>query len=185
MAGPATAAAGDTSLVEVNHVPPSVTAGAQSVIFDGGSSTPVTLDSTLTVSDQDSGGNLASATVSIASGFINGDTLELHQPERHHRQLRRRARHADADRHGQRRRLSDGAGVHHLQLQPVERRSDQRRRRHQPATISWVVDDGNTISGQDSDTSTLDIVHVAPTVTAGGTVTFTGGGVAGDARQRA
>ena len=37
--------------------------------------TAVTLDPTLTVTDVDSGGNLTGATVSIGTGFSNGDTL--------------------------------------------------------------------------------------------------------------
>src|SRR5208282_3187215 len=46
-------------------------------------------------------------------------------------------------------------------------------------TISWVVNDGNTSTGTSNPaTSTLTDVHVRPTVTAGGTATFTGGGAA-------
>ena len=44
-------------------------------------------------------------------------------------------------------------------------------------TIAWTVSDGSTSNGtSNTGTSTLDTVHVAPVVTAGGTVTFTGGG---------
>ena len=44
------------------------------------------------------------------------------------------------------------------------------------SVIDWVINDGATVSP--TGTSTLDLVHVAPTLTAGGTVTFTGGGAA-------
>lgn len=61
------------SLLGITHTAPTVTAGAN-VIYPAGSSA-VLLDNTLTVADPDSGGNLTGATVKIASGFVNGDTL--------------------------------------------------------------------------------------------------------------
>ena len=48
-------------------------AGASASFTGGGAAT--TLDGGLTVSDADRGGGLASATVSIGSGFVSGDTL--------------------------------------------------------------------------------------------------------------
>lgn len=59
----------------VTHTAPTVTAGA-SVTYAAGSAAML-LDSTLTVSDPDSGGNLAGATIKIASGFVSGDTLSF------------------------------------------------------------------------------------------------------------
>lgn len=59
----------------VTHTAPTVTAGA-SVTYAAGS-TAMLLDSTLTVSDPDSGGNLTGATIKIASGFVSGDTLNF------------------------------------------------------------------------------------------------------------
>ena len=47
---------------------------------------------------------------------------------------------------------------------------------HTSRTIDWVVNDGAASSA--TATSALDTVHVAPTVTAGATATFTGGGAA-------
>ena len=64
-----------TSTLTTVHAAPTVTAGG-TVSFSGGGS-PVLLDSTLTVSDADSGGKLAGATVAISSGFISGDTLNF------------------------------------------------------------------------------------------------------------
>jgi hypothetical protein len=56
------------------HVAPTVTAGA-TVTFTGGGA--VTLDGALTVSDPNSGGVLAGATVAIGTGFFQGDTLNF------------------------------------------------------------------------------------------------------------
>ena len=53
---------------------PTVTAGATATFTGGGS--PVALDSTLTVSDVDSGGNLTGASVQIV-GFVNGEVLNF------------------------------------------------------------------------------------------------------------
>ena len=55
----------------------------------------------------------------------------------------------------------------HLQLQPGQRRSD-RRQRHQPH--HRLVGQRRRRELSNTGTSTLDTVHVAPTVTAGGTV---------------
>ncbi|UPK31765.1 tail fiber protein [Bradyrhizobium sp. 186] len=59
----------------VTHTAPTVTAGA-SVTYAVGSAA-VLLDSTLSVADPDSGGNLTGATIKIASGFISGDILNF------------------------------------------------------------------------------------------------------------
>ena len=60
--------------VNVVHQAPAITAGGTAT-FSGAE--PVELDAGITVSDVDSGGMLASSTVSISSGFIAGDTLEI------------------------------------------------------------------------------------------------------------
>ena len=60
--------------VNVVHQAPAITAGVTATF---GGAEPVVLDAGMTVSDVDSGGMLASATVSISSGFIAGDTLEI------------------------------------------------------------------------------------------------------------
>jgi hypothetical protein len=66
-----------TSTLSVVHEAPvvSVGSGATAVYGIGGSAAP--LDSTLTVSDADSGGDLTGATVSIGNGFVSGDTLNF------------------------------------------------------------------------------------------------------------
>jgi hypothetical protein len=162
-----------TSTLDTVHVAPSVTAGG-TVTFDGGSATPVTLDSTLTVSDVDSGGNLAGATVSIG-GFISGDTLNF------------------TNQAGIAGSYNASTGV--LTLTGAATAANYQAAldsitysfsptngdptgggAHATRTIDWSVTDGSTSNGtSNTATSTLDTVHVAPTVTAGGTVTFTGG----------
>jgi autotransporter passenger strand-loop-strand repeat protein len=64
-----------TSTLHIVHAPPSVTAGATATYAGGGAA--VALDATLAVSDADSNGNLQGATVTIASGFLSGDTLNF------------------------------------------------------------------------------------------------------------
>ena len=154
-----------TSTVLV-HVPPVVTAGA-TVTFNGGGSA-VTLDSGLTVSDASST-TLNSGTISIA-GFISGDTLTVGTP----------GGLATSFSNGTLT-LSGSASVATYQTaldsvaysfnpsngDPTGGGSNTSR------TIDWTVNDG--VLGSGTVTSTLNVVHVAPTIAAAGTVTFTGG----------
>jgi hypothetical protein len=147
---------------------PTVAAG-ETVTFDGGGSA-VTLDAGLGVTDPDSG-VLASATVSFASGFISGDTLDF------------------TNQNGITGSYSDGtlllSGIASLATyqtalesitysfnpidgDPTGGGSDTSR------TIDWSANDGVTNSA--TATSTLDVVHVPPKIVAGGAVTFDGGG---------
>ena len=64
-----------TSTLDIAHTAPTVAAGA-TVAFAAGDAA-VALDSTLTVDDVDSGGNLTGATIKIGSGFVAGDTLHF------------------------------------------------------------------------------------------------------------
>ena len=64
-----------SSTLNVVHAAPNVTAGGAATYPENAA--PVTLDAGLSVSDPDSGGNLAGATVSISSGFLAGDTLNF------------------------------------------------------------------------------------------------------------
>ena len=63
------------STLDTVHVGPTVIAGASVNYVAGGAA--VVLDSGLTASDPDSGGNLTAATVTISSGFTTGDTLNF------------------------------------------------------------------------------------------------------------
>ena len=101
---------------------------------EGNSATAV--DTGLTVTDADSA-NLASATVAITGNFVTGeDVLGFTNAERHHGQLQRDDRRADADRQRDGGELPDGAAVGDLreqQHQPVDDGADGvggRQRRH-------------------------------------------------------
>ena len=63
-----------TSTLDIVHTAPTVAAGATVAYAAGGAAVP--LDSTLTVNDVDSGGNLTGATIAIG-GFVAGDTLHF------------------------------------------------------------------------------------------------------------
>ncbi|HEY5067724.1 MAG TPA: DUF4347 domain-containing protein [Xanthobacteraceae bacterium] len=63
-----------TDTFDIVHAPPTMTAGGNATYIGAGA---VTLDAGVTVSDPDSGGDLAGATVTISTGFIAGDTLEI------------------------------------------------------------------------------------------------------------
>ena len=75
-----------TTSLDGVHVAPAVTAGATATFTGGGAA--VTLDGTLAVSDVDSGGNLDRRDGVDRPGLPHRRHAELHQPERHHRQLR-------------------------------------------------------------------------------------------------
>jgi hypothetical protein len=159
-----------TSMVMV-HKAPIVTAGASATFTGGGG--PVTLDGSLTVSDPDGSGNLASATVSISGGFTAGDTLNF------------------ADQNGITGSYNAGTGALTLtgsaSLAVYQAALDSITYSFNPAngdptgggagtnrTISWLANNG--AANSTVVTSALTTVHVAPTVGAGGTATFTGGG---------
>ena len=63
----------DTSALTTVHTAPTVTVSGTPHYAGGGPAT--ILDSGFTVTDPNSGGNLAGATVKISSGFLSGDTL--------------------------------------------------------------------------------------------------------------
>ena len=165
---------GTSTLTEV-HVAPTITAGG-TVTFTGGGSA-VVLDSTLTVADVDSGGNLTGATISV-SGFVSGDLLNF------------------STQNGITGSYNSGTGVltlsgtatianYQAALESITYSVNPSNGdptgggSHLSRTIDWVVTDGSTSNGiSNTGTSTLTEVHVAPTITTGGTVTFTGGGSA-------
>ena len=65
-----------TIAVTVAHVAPTIAASG-SPTFSGGGSAVTLLSAVPTLTDVDSGGNLAGATVSISTGFLSGDTLNF------------------------------------------------------------------------------------------------------------
>ncbi len=64
-----------TSMLRITHTAPTILASGTVTYTAGG--TPPALDLSVVVSDPDSGGFLESATVSITSGFLTGDTLNF------------------------------------------------------------------------------------------------------------
>ena len=160
-----------TSTLDVSHVAPTLTTSG-TVTFNGGD-VPVMLDPTLSVSDPDSGNQLTSATINIV-GFVSGDALV-----------------ADTTGTAIKESFNTSTGV--LTLSGLDTLIDYQvvlrsvEYSFNPAngdptggggnnsrTIEWSVNDGAAVSN--TGTTTLDLVHVAPTIATGGTVTFTGGG---------
>ena len=160
------------------HAPPAVTAGATAT-FDGGGS-PVQIDPTLTVSDPDSGDYLTGATVKISGGFIAGDTLNFTTQNGI----------SEASYSNGELTLTGNATVEQYQTalesitysfnpangDPTAGNTDTAR------TISYMVNDG--VASSTAATSTLDVVHAPPSVTAGAVRDLCVRRLAGDARQR-
>ena len=161
-----TSSAAVTSTLDTVHVAPTVVAGATVSYEIGGAA--VVLDSALTVSDVDSGGVLAGATVAIGAGFAVGDTLNF------------------TNQNGITGSYNAATGVltltgstsvanYQTALNSITYSSTVESAGSR--TIDWTVTDGSTSHGTSATaTSTVDTTHVAPTVVAGATATFTGGG---------
>lgn len=135
----------------VTHTAPTVTAGA-SVTYAAGSAAML-LDSTLTVSDPDSGGNLAGATIKIASGFVSGDTLsfaDLHDITGHY----------DAATGILTLSGIDTLAYYQTALESI-RFSTPGTTGTGSRTIEWSVTDGSASnSTSNTATSTVDLIHV-------------------------
>ena len=156
-ATPATASATATSTLDTVHVAPIVTAGGTVTFTAGGRAGDARRR--LTVTDADSGDNLTGATVTIASGLIVRRYAELHQPERHHRQLQRGERRADADRHRDRR-ADYQTALDSITFSFAPATAIRPNGGDTARTISWTVTDGTTGNGSAIGTSTLATVHV-------------------------
>ena len=143
-----------TSTLDTVHVAPTVTAGATATFTGGGPA--VTLDGALTVSDVDSAGNLTGATVSIGAGFLAGDTLNFTNQNGITGSYERRTGVLTLTGTASARQLPDRARLDHLQLQPDQRRSDRRRRRHQP---HHRLDRSTTATAQHRHTATSTLDH--------------------------
>ncbi|MFZ0303353.1 MAG: putative Ig domain-containing protein, partial [Terracidiphilus sp.] len=138
---------------------PTVSASGTATAISGGSA--VTVDSGVTVADAD-GQNLASATVSIASGAGTGDMLSFTSQD------------------GITGSFSSGTLTLSGNASPADYQSaldsvtfSTTSASATARTLDWAVSDGVVSSA--TATSTVD-VHIAPTVTAGATVTFDSGG---------
>jgi len=150
-----------TSTVLV-HVPPVVTAGATKTFNGGGSA--VTLDAGLTVTDASSA-TLNSGTISIG-GFISGDTLTVGTPGG----LSTSFSNGTLTLTGSASLATYQTALASVAYSFAPSNGDPTGGgTHTSRTIAWLVNDGvSTGSGG----STLDTVHVAATVTAGGTVSY-------------
>ncbi len=162
-----------TSTLDVVHTAPTVTAGATATFTGGGGA--VVLDSGIAVSDVDSGGVLSSATITV-TGAITGDTLNFININ----STTEGNISVASDSNGVLKLTSSGETATVAQWQtalesvtysfspsngdPTNGGGDTSR------TIDWSVNDGVRNSG--TVTSTLDVVHVAPAVTASGTVSY-------------
>ena len=162
-----------TSMLDTVHVGPTVIAGGTATFTPGDSSTPGPLDSTLTVTDPDSDGNLTGATVSISSGFLSSDTLTVtavppagitsfYNTVTGVLTLSGSASIAAYQSELDSIVYSFNQPFNPMTYNPAAGGSDATR------TFSWTVTEGSTSNGtSNTATSTLDIVHMAPTVTAG------------------
>ena len=161
-----------TTTVNTVHVAPTVTAGS-TVSFTGGG-LAVVLDAGLSVSDPDSGGNLSGATVTVGN-FISGDLLNL------------------TDQNGITGSYVAGTGTltlsgtasianYQAALESVTYSFSPANGdptgggTHTSRSLSWVANDG--VAASSAASSTLNVVHAAPTVTAGATVAYDGKGPA-------
>ena len=161
-----------TSTVNVTGGP-AVTAGATAT-FDGGGAA-VLLDSGLSLSDPSSG-TLASATVSVGTGFLSGDTLHF------------------TNQNGITGSYNTATGVLTLSgtasLVSYQTALESITYSFNPAngdptagggdvsrTINWSVNDGSASSP--TVTSTLTVVHEPPVVTAGAAISYGVGGPPG------
>ena len=171
-------APGVTSTVDVVQ-PPQISGAGATATFTGGGS-PVVLDSSIAVTDATST-TLASATISIVSP-ITGDTLNFTNNGTTEGNI------AISSNAGGQLVLGSAGGT--ATLAQWDAALDSITYSFTPAngdptgggghtahTVDWVVNDG--VASSATATSTLDTVHVAPTVTAGATATFNVGTPAG------
>src|ERR1700722_8766834 len=157
-----------TSTLNVTHVPPTITTSG-TVTFDGGGGA-VTLDSGVSITDPDSGDLLTSATVSIAN-FVSGDILSatttgLPSIIVNYNTLTGTLTLAGTDTLADYRAV---LGSLSFSFNPSDG-DPTGGGSHVSSTIHWSINDGIASSGTTA--STLNLVHVAPTVTASGTVDY-------------
>ena len=164
-----------SSELTVVHAAPTVMWLAGAVTFTGGGSA-VALDSGIVVTDPDSGGDLTGATITIGSGFAAGDILNFGS-QNGITGVYDIGTLTLSGRHGDHRELRVGSATSITYgFQPGDGDPTAARGEDTSRIIDWVVNDGVAVSNTGS--SEVDTTHAAPTVTALGTVTFTGGGSA-------
>ena len=180
-----------TSTLDVMHEPPVVTVGAPNVTFTGGSATPVTLDSGISVSDTDSGGNLTGATVTIAAAdLLPGDQLMFSASDLDGATVKVGGSDTGITESydsttgaltlsgtdsiaNYKAALAEVEFVYTGDGDPTNGGTDTAR------TITWQVNDGASLSSTTNASTTLTVTHTAPTLTVGTpSPTFIGGGPA-------
>lgn len=157
-----------TSTLHV-HTGPQLGGGGVTQTFTGGSA-PITLDSGITVSD-DASGTLTGATVSISTGFISGDALSftaVGNVTGSYNAATGVLTLSGTDTLAHYQAVLDSVAYTSGNGDPTGGGT------HTARTITWTVTDPNAASA--STTSALTTIHVAPTVTAGASATFDGGG---------
>jgi hypothetical protein len=165
--GFASSSAGSSALTIV-HAAPTVGASGTVAFIGGGS--PVTLDPGLSATAPDSGGTLSSATVTIGN-FVSGDTLSVGTLG----SLSQTFSNGTLTLTGGASLATYNAALDSVTFGFIPSFGDPTVGQNVTLdAISWQVNDGVTSSA--TSTSTLDLVHAAPTLTAGADVTFPVGG---------
>ena len=162
--------------MSTTHNAPVITAGATAT-FDGGSPA-VVADAALTVSNSSSS-TLVSAQVVISSGFNVGDVLSVGTPG----VLSAAYNAGTLTLSGTASLATYETALDSLEFgysptdgDPTAGGGDTSR------TLTWSVNDG--VATSNAATSTVTVIHVAPTVAASGTVSYVGGGSPCDAGFR-
>ena len=158
--------------------PPTMTA-AGAVTFTGGRSMPLVLDSSVTVTD--SSAAIATGTIEINSGYVSGDTLGFSNTSA--ATFGNIAIESNSNGTLILESAGDSASITQWDNAlsavtysfttggdptPSSVAGDTTR------TVQWSVNDGND-NQSNTATTTIDMVHVAPTIAAGGTVTYNTG----------
>jgi Domain of unknown function (DUF4347)/Bacterial Ig domain/Cadherin-like domain/SdrD B-like domain/Bacterial Ig-like domain len=157
-----------TTTLNVTHTAPTATASGTVAYETGGAE--VAIDSAATVSDPDSGNDLSSATVKIAAGFAGGDVLAATTGGT--------AITAAYDAGTGTLTLSGKDTVANYQqvLDSITFKTTSSTAGNR--TINWTVTDGSSSNGSSAAAISTVNVELGPQVTAGGTVSFTGGSTA-------
>ena len=161
---------GSTTL-DLVHTPPTITVSNTATFIGGGAA--VAIAPTVVATDLDSLGTLHSATVTIAN-FQTGDVLNFSTAVSGITGTYAAGTltfHGDASLAAYETELES---VSYITSPSSADPTDGGTRTS--TVIDWSLNDG--VAASNTGTTTLDLVHVAPAVTAGATVTFQGGGTA-------
>jgi hypothetical protein len=151
------------SSLSLVHVAPSITATGTAATFTGGGSA-VPLGDTVTITDPDSAGTLTSATVIISSGFVSGDTLTVGTLGG----LTTSFTTGTLTLTGTASISTYDTALDSVQYNFTAGGDPTGGAAHSTSrTISWFANDG--VSNSNTATTSLNIQHVAPTISVSGT----------------